>query len=113
MVFHDDFFYVFGGEYRSYKETTEIYRLSSLVHQWEPFGNLKQNRRGSSVVVSEGKFIVVGGREGREDNNYNLGTETCTLNSEKLDCEVKISNLSDYSFEVALFPVDDDFCKLL
>ena len=109
MIFHDDFFYVFGGEYQS-KETTEIYRLSSLVHQWEPFGNLKQKRRGSSVVLSEGKFIVVGGRE---SNNFNLGTETCTLNSDKLDCEVKIPNLSDYSFEVALFPVDDDFCKLL
>ena len=63
---------------------TIIARLDPIKNSWTYLGDLKDARKGHSVIQVESQFIVVGG-ELEESTRY-AGAESCILNGESMMC---------------------------
>ena len=108
IVSMKDLFFIFGGViFDAYSNT--IASFSTQTKNWNKCGKLKQKRYGHSVFIQEGKFVVVGGRNGDDNHMY---TERCTLKNGKNDCKTIKPELHDYSYYPEMVAVPHDYCPL-
>ena len=113
ILYHNDSFYIFGGEIAHSKSltTTDIVARLDSHGVWTKAGNLKTQREGHSVVFDGRYFMVVGGHKTGELSGQTLATEKCSLQSSAVSCESQLPNLTDYVYTPELILVEEDYGK--
>ena len=116
-VFHNQAFYVFGGQGglssafdhvlarfdgSTLTGTEWIGRLDAITLKWNLAGKLKTSRHGLSVIFDGSQFLVIGGFGFRNEK-----TENCTPNGTKVTCADQ--QVGKYRFYPELILVGDDF----
>ena len=112
-IYHDQGFFIFGGENKPNGMIDAIGRLDAVTRTWSLVGSLKHARNGHAVVFDGEQFLVIGGLGDfpfNQSTDAVLKTENCVLNGDKLTCtENKSSGLYGYWLYPEVLLVDDNY----
>ena len=100
-IFHEGFYYYFGGY--STVEVDSILRLSGSSWTWSHLGQLNSRRDGHGVILVGTTFMVVGGYRSQKN-------EACLLRTGQFICtKLTSTSLYEYRFWPIMYLVDEDY----
>ena len=114
LLYHNSFFYVFGGAVSTGQENKENTRIIGRLNaqlNWSKAGELIELRRSHAVILSQSEFLIIGGHFPSGDTA--LPTEKCTISETIVCSKLNDPNLSQYQLYPEVFNVPDRFCKSL
>ena len=101
IVAFEKSFIIFGGWKGDFSNI--IARFDTTTRQWKKLGELNQARRDHGVIIQNGEFIVVGGRDTKK-------TERCSLNGDSIQCTSVDPELSSYVYYPVMMLVPENYC---
>ena len=91
--------YFFGGERGQYEPLKSIYRLEESTWKWSDCGEMTSGRRSHSVILVEGRFMLIGGVQEKKN-------EACLLKNDEFSC-TQFTSSFDY-YKPVLYLVDQN-----
>ena len=107
--------YIFGGDfgesnkYTYYTPTKTIASFSTITKKWKKLGELKRARLAHGVIIRDGDFIVIGGRNDTWASSFE--TERCSLKDNSVQCSTVAPVLQNYVFYPEMMRVPHDYCE--
>ena len=104
-------FYIFGGGtlWDSSGITKKIASFSTTTKKWKMCGELKKDRYGHGVILQDGDFLIIGGKNGNKDDKP-IYTERCILKNDRIECAVVEPKLLKYEYYPEMIAVPHDHC---
>ena len=101
-VYHEESYYIFGGE--DYDGTLQdaIGRLDAATRTWSLAGSLKQARSGHAVIFDGTQFLVIGGFG-------DFKTENCVPTGDTITCTEQQLGLDYYYYYPEVMLVADNY----
>ena len=111
VVYHDQYFYVFGGVAGGVGDMSKIGRLDTNL-LWSVAGEMMALRRAHNVVFNDNGFLIIGGRNYLDkENDHSRPTEKCIIQNDTISCTTQAPTLTYYEYYPELFLVPETFCK--